>query len=163
MYSWANGQRLFVTCELASSITFSSIVYGFHPPTPSWQLEVSQFPREFRSIIIASPIKCQELGEATHTSSSMWFSSKFINRTGVGGWCGGRGSTHGDSILRPDKTGWLTRNTVSLLGFGPFVFDQPSTAYYQSSENRQLVTYEPVRVWEMTGWSSRLQENYRSF
>ena len=27
-------------------------------------------------------------------------------------------------------------------------------------ENWQLVTDEPAEFWEITGWSSRLQENY---
>ena len=30
-------------------------------------------------------------------------------------------------------------------------------------QNRCLVTIEPVEFWVTTGWSSRLQENYRSF
>ena len=30
-------------------------------------------------------------------------------------------------------------------------------------QNRRLVTIEPVEFWVTTGWSSRLQENYRSF
>ena len=56
---------------------------------------------------------------------------------------------------------WPPREGKVLVG-GYKLWQLPASRQW-TGENRLLATEEPSWVWEITNWSSRLQENYQSF
>ena len=82
-----------------------------------------------------------------------------LKRSGKRTWTGSVFPTNGRCLKCTNGNGlsvscgnWEVARLFQLVLLSPMI-----------RENWQLVTNEPVDIEKITGWSSRLQENYRSF